>query len=80
MEEKRKLEKLLLSDIDSAVGQYEKQTSAKRSELVEKLAKSPPAEVKKLYESHLLALKQKDKSNRNSMRLGMTSPTTASCG
>lgn len=60
MEEKRKLEKLLLTDIDSAVGQYEKQTSAKRSELVEKLAKTPPAEVKKLYEGHILSLKQKE--------------------
>ena len=60
MEEKRKLEKLLLTDIDSAVGQYEKQTGAKRSELVEKLAKNPPAEVKKLYEGHLLALRQKE--------------------
>jgi hypothetical protein len=60
MEEKHKLEKLLLTDIDSAVGQYEKQTSAQRSELIGKLTKNPPAEVKRLFESPLLAQKQKE--------------------
>ena len=58
MEEKRKLEKLLLSDIDSAVARHDAQAQDMRGNLIDKLAKNPPAEVKKLFDSHSLARKQ----------------------
>ena len=58
MEEKRKLEKLLLSDIDSAVARYNEQAEDMRRNLIDKLTKNPPAEVKKLFDSYMLARKQ----------------------
>jgi hypothetical protein len=58
MEEKRKLEKLLLSDIESAVARYDAQAQDMRKTLIDKLTKNPPAEVKKLFDSYLLAQKQ----------------------
>src|SRR5579863_4718714 len=58
MEEKRKLEKLLLADIDSAVARYDAQAQDMRGNLIAKLTKNPPADVKKLFDSHLLARKQ----------------------
>jgi hypothetical protein len=58
MEEKRKLEKLLLSDIDSAVARHDAQAQDMRGNLIDKLTKNPPAEVKKLFDSHSLARKQ----------------------
>jgi hypothetical protein len=58
MEEKRKLEKLLLSDIDSAVARYDAQAQDMRGNLVDKLTKNPPAEVKKLFDSYSVAQKQ----------------------
>jgi hypothetical protein len=58
MEEKRKLEKLLLSDIDFAVARYDAQAQDMRGNLIDKLTKNPPADVKKLFDSHSLARKQ----------------------
>jgi hypothetical protein len=58
MEEKRKLEKLLLSDIDSAVAHYDAQAEDMRGTLIDKLTNTPPADVKKLFDSYLLARKQ----------------------
>jgi hypothetical protein len=58
MEEKRKLEKLLLSDIDSAVARYDAQAQDMRGNLIDKLTKNPPADVKKLFQSYELAQKQ----------------------
>jgi hypothetical protein len=58
MEEKRKLEKLLLSDIDSAVARYDAQAQDMRGNLINKLTKNPPANVKKLFQSYELAQKQ----------------------
>lgn len=58
MEEKRKLEKLLLADIDSAVARYDAEAEDKRGNLLDKLTKAPPADVKKLFDSYLLARKQ----------------------
>ena len=58
MEEKRKLEKLLLSDIDSAVARYDAQAQDMRGNLIDKLTKNPPADVKKLFDSYVLAKKQ----------------------
>ena len=58
MEEKRKLEKLLLSDIDTAVARYNEQAEGTRQNLIDKLTKNPPAEVKKLFDGRTLARKQ----------------------
>jgi hypothetical protein len=58
MEEKRKLEKLLLSDIDSAVGRYNAEAEGMRRALMGKLVKNPPAGVKKLFERYVLAKRQ----------------------
>lgn len=58
MEEKRKLEKLLLADIDSAVARYDEQAQDMRESLIDKLTKNPPAAVKKLFDSYVLAKKQ----------------------
>jgi hypothetical protein len=58
MEEKRKLEKLLLSDIDTAVARYNGQAEDMRQNLIDKLTKNPPVEVKKLFDSRTLARKQ----------------------
>jgi hypothetical protein len=58
MEEKRKLEKLLLLDIDTAVARYNEQAEGMRQNLIDKLTKNTPAEVKKLFESRALARKQ----------------------
>jgi hypothetical protein len=46
MEEKRKVEKLLLSDIDSTVARYNAQAEEVRGNLIDKLTKNPPADVK----------------------------------
>jgi hypothetical protein len=62
MEEKRKLEKLLLSDIDSAVGRYNAEAEGTRRALMEKLVKNPPAEAKKLFERYALAKRQAKRS------------------
>jgi 2-oxoglutarate dehydrogenase complex dehydrogenase (E1) component-like enzyme len=58
MEEKRKLEKLLLADIDSALARYDAQAQDMRGNLIDKLTKNPPADVKKLFDSYVLARKQ----------------------
>ena len=58
MEEKRKLEKLLLFDIDTAVARYNEKAQDERQNLVDKLTKNPPADVKKLFQSYELAQKQ----------------------
>jgi hypothetical protein len=58
MEEKRKLEKLLLSDIDSAVARYNAQAEDMRGNLIDKLTKNPPADAKKLFDSYSLEQKQ----------------------
>jgi hypothetical protein len=58
MEEKRKLEKLLIADIDSAVARYDAVTQEERNALIEKLERSPSAEVKKLFERYKDAVKQ----------------------
>lgn len=58
MEEKRKVEKLLLSDIDSAVARYNAQAEEMRGNLVDKLTKNPPADVKKAFDGYVDARKQ----------------------
>jgi hypothetical protein len=59
MEEKRKLEKLLITDIDSATSRYDAVTQDERRALIEKLQRTPPAEAKALHERYRLAGKQR---------------------
>jgi hypothetical protein len=59
MEEKRKLEKLLIEDIDSATARYDAETKTERHALIERLERTPPAEAKALYERYKLAGKQR---------------------
>jgi hypothetical protein len=68
MEEKRKLEKLLIDDIDSATSRYDAVTKAEREALIERLERTPPAEAKALYERYKLALKQRRSWKRSSTR------------
>jgi hypothetical protein len=58
MEEKRKLEKLLIADIDSATARYDVITNEERKALIERLQRAPSAEVKALYARRKLAVKQ----------------------
>jgi len=60
MEEKRKLEKLLIADIDSATKRYDAVTTEERHALIERLKRTPAAEAKALYERHKLARKQQE--------------------
>jgi hypothetical protein len=60
MEEKRKLEKLLIADIDSATTRYDSITRAEREALIEQLERTPSAEAKTLYERYKLAGKQRE--------------------
>ena len=59
MEEKRKLEKLLIADIDSATARYDAVTNEERETLIERLEQKPVAEAKALYERRNLAVKQR---------------------
>lgn len=52
MEEKRKLEKLLIADIDSAMARHDATAKAEREALVEKLNRTPSVEAKRLYETY----------------------------
>jgi len=60
MEEKRKLEKLLIADIHSATARYDAITTAQRQALIERLQRSPSAEAKVLYARRNLAVKQRE--------------------
>jgi len=70
MEEKRKLEKLLLADIDSAVVRYNERAEERRKELIKQLESKPPAEVKKLFEGYSLARKQQTEAEQKLDKLG----------
>lgn len=49
MEEKRKLEKLLIADIDSATERYDTITREERRALIERLERTPLREAKSLH-------------------------------
>ena len=70
MEEKRKLEKLLIADIDSATIRHDAVTETERRALIEKLKRIPPAEAKALYERYKLAGKQQEASEAKLNVLG----------
>lgn len=70
MEEKRKLEKLLIADIDSSTVRYDAVTETERRALIEKLKRTPPAEAKALYERYKLAGKQQEEAEAKLNALG----------
>lgn len=70
MEEKRKLEKLLIADIDSATARYDAVTKEEREALVERLERTPLAEARALYERRNLAVKQREELERKLRALG----------
>jgi hypothetical protein len=70
MEEKRKLEKLLITDIDSATARYDAVTKEEREALVERLQRTPLAEAKALYERRNLAVKQREELEEKLDALG----------
>jgi hypothetical protein len=70
MEEKRKLEKLLIADIDSATSRYDAVTRAEREELIENLKRSPSAVARKLYERYTLAVKLRTQAEKDLDAIG----------
>jgi hypothetical protein len=70
MEEKRKLEKLLIVDIDSATARYDAVTKEEREALIERLARTPLAEAKALFERRNLAVKQQEELEKKLNALG----------
>jgi hypothetical protein len=70
MEEKRKLEKLLIADIDSATASYDAITNEERQALIERLERTPPADAKALYARRNLAVKQQEDLKKKLDALG----------
>ncbi len=70
MEEKRKLEKLLIADIDSATERYNAVTKEERQALIARLERTPAAEAKALYERYKLARKQQEELEKKLDALG----------
>lgn len=70
MEEKRKLEKLLIADIDSATARFDAITSEERQALIERLGHAPPVGVKALYAHRSLAVKQQEMLEKKLNALG----------
>jgi hypothetical protein len=76
MEEKRKLEKLLIGDIDSAIERFDAIANAERAALFERLERRPAAEIKALCEKHRNARKQEQELQKKLRALGYD----VSCG
>ncbi len=70
MEEKRKLEKLLIADIDSATDRYEAIVQAERQALYERLVTTPITEVRTLYQRFQVAKKQGEDLKKKLRELG----------
>jgi hypothetical protein len=70
MEEKRKLEKLLIEDIDSATARYDTIRSEERKALIECLQRTPSAEAKALFARRNLAVKQREELEEKLDALG----------
>jgi hypothetical protein len=70
MEEKRKLEKLLIGDIDSATERFGTVTRTEREALIERLERTPIAGAKALYERYKLVVKQREELEKKICTLG----------
>lgn len=70
MEEKRKIEKLLLQDIDRAESNHDRKASDVRQELVTQLKAAPPADVRALLATYQKAMKTAKSAEENLGMLG----------
>jgi hypothetical protein len=70
MEEKRRLEKVLLSDIDRAIGDYKATRTTVRNEQTERLKDKPPVEVKADFALYLKAVAERDDAQKRIQMLG----------
>jgi hypothetical protein len=70
MEEKRKLERLLIADIDSASCRQDAVIRDEREALIGRLVRNPSAEVAKLLERHKLATKQQAEAAEKLEQIG----------
>jgi hypothetical protein len=73
MEEKRKLERLLIADIDSATARQDALIKGEREALVARLERNPSAEAAKLFERHKLATKQQHEAAQKLGEIGLQS-------
>jgi len=62
MEEKRKLEKLLLEDVESAITKYAARRSEERGEMEKAALKNPPTELKRLMAIYQRARKEMEEA------------------
>jgi hypothetical protein len=70
MEEKRKVEKILLADIDGAVASLASKSWAEHKRITEKLEANPPAAVRALFKLHEKARKEQKETNDKIEALG----------
>lgn len=70
VEEKRKLEKLLIADIDSTRARYDMVSSDERQALIDRIEHSPAPEAKAIFERYNAALKQQEELTKKLHSLG----------
>ncbi len=70
MEEKRKLEKLLLEDIDRAATTYREVRQSKRKALESDAVRKPPKEVRELFDTNERARGDMERTERSLTALG----------
>ena len=70
MEEKRKLEKMLMADIENAEQQYKTRSREKRDELIKTLEANPPAEARALFSLYNKSQKALDDAEAKIEALG----------
>lgn len=70
MEEKKKLEKIAIADIEKAVSALEIKKSEALNELSEKLVKSPSKEVKAIFDLFVSTQKAHEKAEKDLKALG----------
>ncbi|MBA4306981.1 MAG: hypothetical protein C0429_09630 [Sphingopyxis sp.] len=75
MEEKRKLEKLLIEDIDSAKRLFAENASNQRSALIKGLEAKIPAEVQALFSSYQNSKKAMDEAEEKLEAIGWNVPS-----
>jgi len=70
MDEKRKLEKLLIDDIDRAISDFSAKRGNGRCTLTDKCLKTPPADVKTQFAKYLRAKQEKEDAESQIVALG----------
>ncbi len=70
MEEKRKLEKILLSDVDAAITSYGARRSGERGAVEKSALDNPPAEIKRLSAEYQQSRKAMEEAEAKMKQLG----------